>query len=272
MNVKGICRKYLNNKIVSITSIGGGHINDSFLVETDAGRFICQRLAKDMDIEKLEYNYSLYSSLFDKCHYSYPKLLSSFDEDLFVLDSDGARWRIYPLIEGDILSPPLSDEVLFECGAGLARLHVILGNLDGKPQELYPHLHDLEYYFEQYIKLIYTKKTYNTRVERTFSEYHDIDLENIIEKRIEELKNFESEQMKSEIYKSENHRTVIHGDTKLANIIFRDGKIFAFIDYDTIMTGSILDDLADCIRSCCIVNGVFDRDTAEMIVKGYICA
>ena len=78
--------------------------------------------------------------------------------------------------------------------------------------------------------------------------------------------------MKSEIYKSENHRTVIHGDTKLANIIFRDGKIFAFIDYDTIMTGSILDDLADCIRSCCIVNGVFDRDTAEMIVKGYICA
>ena len=63
---------------------------------------------------------------------------------------------------------------------------------------------------------------------------------------------------------------IIHGDPKLANIIFRKGIVHAFIDFDTVMTGSIAEDLADCIRSCCIIDGVPDKESVKIMIEAYI--
>ena len=43
---------------------------------------------------------------------------------------------------------------------------------------------------------------------------------------------------------------LIHGDAKRGNMICRDGRVAGFIDLDTLMPGSVFDDIADCIRSC----------------------
>ena len=36
------------------------------------------------------------------------------------------------------------------------------------------------------------------------------------------------------------------------------------------MLGSPLEDIADCIRSCCITEGGLDKKSAEILVEGYI--
>ena len=63
--------------------------------------------------------------------------------------------------------------------------------------------------------------------------------------------------------------SVIHADTKLSNILFCNGKVVGSIDMDTIMPGSVLEDIADCIRSSCVNSGRFDKEAAEQIIKGY---
>ena len=42
---------------------------------------------------------------------------------------------------------------------------------------------------------------------------------------------------------------MIHGDPRTANMLFRDGRPFTFIDWDTLMWGSVWMDIGDLIRS-----------------------
>ena len=75
--------KRLDDEILSVTELGDGHINDTFLVEASNGKYVAQRLSKNMDIDKLEYNYDLYSEVFEGFGWLYPKMIK--DEDLELL-------------------------------------------------------------------------------------------------------------------------------------------------------------------------------------------
>ena len=63
---------------------------------------------------------------------------------------------------------------------------------------------------------------------------------------------------------------VVHGDAKLSNMLLSDGHVTAFIDMDTVMHGSVLEDIADCIRSACAGAGRIDRRYYDAILNGYL--
>jgi Ser/Thr protein kinase RdoA (MazF antagonist) len=200
-----------------------------------------------MNADFLEFNYGLYSKACEENNWLYPKWIKDSEGKYFYTDSDDDMWRMYPFISCEILEKPLSKERLFSLGQGLARMHEIFDSMDGKPKAVYPMLHNLSHYFDEYNRVLGETK-----------EMRDEELEKIIDDKIDAMLDVKLDTS-----------SVIHADTKLSNILFCNGKVVGSIDMDTIMSGSVLEDIADCIRSSCVYSGRFDKEAAEQIIKGY---
>ena len=250
MTIEEICGRFITGEISSLRSMGDGHINDTYIAETQEGSFVLQRLQRKMDLSKLEYNYALYSPVFEKNQWLFPEWIRSVEGKYFYTDNAGENWRMYPFIEGEIIEPPLTEELLYECGRGLARLHGILAEIKEKPRAVYPMLHDIKHYRDIYKKTL--------AGENLCAENRMPGIEKIIDSRIDRY-----------ICRDYEKQSTVHGDTKIANILFRTGKVIAFIDLDTMMTGSCLEDIADCVRSCCLTDGKPDPASADILMEGY---
>ena len=251
MKYEEICKNFINDEVLAFSPLGDGHINETFLIETGSSKYVLQRLHKSMNIENLKYNYELYSSVFDSSDWKYPKWLRSKDGSFFCPDENGDNWRMYKYISGDIITLPLSNDMLYEFGVGLARMHSIFGKIQGKPRAVFSHLHDLQFYYEKYSRII----SENT----AFDKYRDENIEKNIKVLNARFIDF-----------TNDNQSIIHGDTKIANAIFNNGVMTGFLDFDTVMLGDINTDIADSIRSCCFIDGEFDQTAAESFVKGYL--
>ena len=248
--VREACEKFLQENIVSIKALDGGNINDTYLVEAETSKYICQRVRKKMNVEVLEHNYRLYADACGCANWSYPVWIKTSDDRYFYTDMSGDHWRMYPYLVGTILEQPLSKEQLFECGVGLAKMHAILQTLTEKPKAVYPEHHDLKAYYARYLKVLESDAPKADQRDSRIEARIDADMQRFLALKLDKTR-------------------VIHGDPKLANILFQDGKVWAFIDYDTVMQGSLLEDLADCIRSCCMSEGKVDLEAMGFIADGY---
>ncbi len=238
------------SKALSVKPLGEGHINDSYLVETMSDWYVSQRIRSAMDIDILEHNYSLYAEACEKANYPHPEWIKGSDGKYISTDANGDHWRTYPYICGDILEPPLSQNLLYATGQGLARLHSVLQTFTDKPWAVYPMLHDLKYYYKEYISILVGNDFDDT--------LRDSYVEDKINAWVDKLLAIELDRT-----------AVVHGDAKLGNMLFKGGQVLTFIDLDTIMQGSLLEDLADCIRSCCLVNGRMDHEASKYLIEGY---
>ena len=256
--VMGVCRRYPVGSAEGIRPFGDGHINETFLAECSEGRFICQRLQRKMDPNRLEYNYSLYSKALEHTGLRCPEWLRRMDTaEFFYTDAYGDCWRMYPFLEGEIPAPPLTKEVLYACGAGLARFHLALKDLPEQPVPVYPMLHDLAFYLEEYRQALCSPGSETPGAGQDFGEGQSYDpslnsltqaprATSIRDRDIEKWIEAESPRF---LNLDLGRKMIIHGDPKLDNILMQSGKVTAFVDLDTIMPGSALEDLADLIRS-----------------------
>ena len=251
---------FLDDEILSINEFGDGHINDTILVETQSGRYVAQRIESGMDISKLEYNYKLYSEVFVNHDWLYPKWIKDKKGSFFGTDPSGGNWRMYKYLDGTVLDESVIasseddhvKDIIYSYGQGLAKFHGILRNIKEKPQAVYPDLHNLRKYYEEYLRIKNTGA-----INEIFRDYD-------IEKQLEYLVECHIMQKSSG-----NIFSIVHGDPKLSNVLFRDGSVIGFLDMDTIMWGSLLDDIADAIRSCCIIDGKVSIGFMEIFMNGY---
>ena len=249
-SVKEISCRFIDEEVLSVVPLGLGNINDTFIVEAGSGKYVLQRLQKKMDPAKLEYNYWLYSEICEREKILFPKWIRSGEGNFFVSDPEGDRWRMYPYIEGEILSAPLSEEQCYVCGEGLGMIHDALKKLSEAPKPVYPHLHDLGYYYEQYIVTL--------RGNNLCEGSRDADVEEQIRRKMAEISSVDT-----------GIKSIVHGDAKISNMLFKDGKVIGFLDWDTVMEGSIPEEIADCIRSACISDGKLDTHAAKALIEGY---
>ena len=252
-----ICRQFTDEPVTETEAVFEGHINDTCFVKTGAGRYVLQRLQPRMDASKLLYNYGLYAKACDSAGWEYPKWMQCKDGTYFFTDSSGFRWRMYPYIDAETLQAPLTREQLFACGKGLSKLHGILQTLPAEPKPVYPMLHDLSEYYERYLATLSGDNLCEeSRVPEAEEQIHV------------GIERFLTADSKTDSAEAGNIR-IIHGDAKLSNILFRNGEAVGMLDWDTVMAGSASEELADCIRSCCVSRGDFDREAADIIVQGY---
>lgn len=248
--ITDICREFSIIDILDVTTFSGGNINDTYLIESTSGKYVLQRLQKKMDCSKLQFNYKLYSKVCESEGILYPKWLSLRDGGFFFTDKEGCDWRMYVYLEGDVLSVPLSEEQCYACGYGLGRLHKVLSGLSEKPLAVYPHMHDMEFYYGQYVDALNGKNL--------CEENRDTDIEETIRTMISKITSA-----------ADAGESVIHGDAKISNILFQNGRVAGFLDWDTLMTGSVNEEIADCIRSCCVSGNTLDTAAFRALINGY---
>jgi len=245
-----IIHNFIDDAVLSFEPVGEGHINDTYAVTSAAGKFICQRVKGSMDAGRLLHNFELYAEAFRAEGMFFPDWIKNHDGKYFLTDENGDNWRMYPLIDGDILCAPPAGGTLYACGEGLAKMHIILSKMMGKPEAVYPGLRNLKFFYDEYCKVLSGVGLVEERRDR--------ELEAIIENKVADM-----------LAVTSIEQAPVHGDPKLSNILFRGGKVIGFIDMDTVMLGSKLEDLADCIRSCCVIDGRLDKEAAQRIADGY---
>lgn len=234
-----------------ISRLGGGLINSTFLAESGTTKSIVQKLGAAITVQATA-DADIYTKHLDAMGWEAPLVRKTIDGQLHHQDKNGNIWRNLKHINSDQVPVRLTPQTWYETGALLGRWHRDMKQLAYQPEFSIPHFHDTEYHADKLERNIGLFPTESSRKLATHI---------------------------SEIYNElgtspDNPTQLLHGDPKIDNMIFRNGKPFTFIDLDTVMHGPIWLDMGDMIRSA--ISNCFKHDTTvntagiiQNICRGY---
>tara|TARA_B100001250_G_scaffold321915_1_gene285080 strand:- start:8 stop:1171 length:1164 start_codon:yes stop_codon:yes gene_type:complete len=281
---------FIDSKVLSIKMVDSGLINKTYIVEHlyngIKSKFILQSLSNIfVSHEIVNMNHKLITdhikskinktfSDFDCKEWKVPSLIRCKSNNLFGFAFESDYWRAMLYIDQALNFDSLEDEIMaYQTGIGLARFHSLCSDFDSsKLENSINNFHDTRYYIDQYIK--------------TIKDYNFNKLDNEVKKKIQELISSLDNHivLVDFLLISLSHESidlnVIHGDPKLSNFLFdfQYKHVVSLIDLDTVSSGYLLTDLADCIRSICNVAGgnpkdnddvCFDVASCKYFLKGY---
>lgn len=280
-NLKNIASAFqTEGKITSITPLGGGFINSTFLVETEGSTpdYILQRKNKEIfrnvpammeNIVKVsEHLAHKVTQAGGNADRNVMKVVKTPDGSPFVVDGDGEYWTMSVFIPGTV-SHEVADSprLAFKGGEGIGDFQRQLADF---VEPLYPTIegfHDLEYRFKQWDEAVK-----NNRANRVNDLHEEIEW---IESRRDKMTAFWNHVKDGELPKR-----VTHNDTKLSNILFdKDDNVLCVIDLDTVMSNTVLADYGDAIRSFAntgaeddtdLGNVGLDREMFREYTRGYL--
>lgn len=228
--------------------LSGGMINQTYKVWKDENTdpFILQELGEMFDQRAVE-DYHFLSSRLIKDGWEIPECLQINGRDWYQ-GPNGRIWRSVAFLPSSDITN-IDDLNFVACGALLARLHASLATIDYHPRFALPHFHDTTYHMN----------LLSEKIEYGFKNKAAEDL------ACKVLQHFVS------LPKIDNHDTqLIHGDPRLANMLFRNDTPFTFIDWDTVMHGSVFIDIGDAVRS--LTEEIEDRHITmgNLVVLDYL--
>lgn len=237
--INEIIKQFNLGDLISMEKIQGGIVNETFKIITKNGTFIIQRLNNILNL-KIIPDYLQLQKEFEANGIKIPSLKQTIKGEFYIQDE--SIWRVFEFIEN---TPPKEKDPLhiFEAGKMLGKFHKVLKDINYKPGFKPKEFHETE-------KIIKELKQYLNKIPQ---EYTFI---------MKEIENY---------YISKDLPTqLIHGDPKIENILFKDGKAITIIDLDTIFTANILIDLGDALRSWCRdKNNKFSEVLFNSALEGY---
>ena len=249
-------RFMLDSSPVSCEPYGNGHINSTFLVQTEKGtRYILQRLSEEAfkDVPALMENISGIARFLDAkareegtpCHVLPPVATADGSTYVHVTDGDApGYYRVTPFAENSIcLEKPESDEDFYQCAIAFGTFISELADYPAETlHETIPNFHntpDRYRIFHETLERVKADPELAPRVEAAENE-----IEFVLERE-------ESAGLLQQLRDSGDLPTrVTHNDTKLNNVLLDKDtrKLLYVIDLDTVMPGLSLYDYGDCIR------------------------
>jgi Ser/Thr protein kinase RdoA (MazF antagonist) len=238
----------------TVRVIASGMINRTIIVD-GGGAGVFQRLAKDFDEDQTADCLAVTRHLQSE-GWEVPSLLQTVDGDVTRRDEKGHLWRGFEFIDSDESTdgfeiPELNASRGMQYGLLLARLHRSLGTLDYEPTFSLDHFHEIDF----------SARVLQSNKEHIPSE-SGVELAEILLEKYEGLEKL-----------PDGHDQLIHGDPRTANILHRDGDPFTFIDWDTLMQGTIWMDMGDMLRSlsedAVEAGRPIPIDVIERVAKGY---
>ncbi len=281
---------FFNSKVIKIDHLDSGLINKTYIIEHSSNgkksKFILQCLSNIFEsFEIVNMNHNLITDHFtkkiktenlysDNKKWRVPSLIRCHFNNKFVFPFESDYWRAMKYIEHTLSFNNLENKKMaYQTGNGLARFHQICSDLDfTKLVKNIKCFHDTKHYINQFHQIIKDNNLMKLDIK--------------VYKRVQKL-----------IYCLSNHIVyvefilgylkeknidlgVIHGDPKLNNFLFdeKDKYVVSLIDLDTVSSGYLLTDLADCLRSICNMAGedpydiedvYFDINSCKHFLKGY---
>lgn len=276
----GIAEKFdLNGEAHSYKPYGSGHIHDTYLLETrDDGvhHYILQKIntfvfTKPDAVQ--ENIWRILSFLKKQGEINPPEgirdlgLIETTDGELSFVDADGSYWRCFDYIEDtfvleNVENPDQAFEGARMFGDFMARL------MDYDPRRLHvtiPRFMDAEWRQEQLTMAEFTNPGERLKVSQPEL------------RRIRNLQHISDQYIKLQEALPDR---VVHNDTKINNVLFarETGKGITVIDLDTVMTGKLLTDFGDMVRTFTVRGSEDSMDKAaytchaalfEGLVSGY---
>ena len=286
-----ISKKFFNNStVLKIDLLDSGLINKTYIVEHlsygKKSKYILQCLSNIFEsIEIVNINHKLITDHIKKKinkndlnfysqRWEVPSLIRCTSNNLFLYPFDGGFWRAMVYIEDTFSFDILDDKLMaYQTGLGLAKFHLSCSDFDYKNlKSSINYFHNTKYFIDQfYISL---------------NDYEFGKQDEHVNKRLQELILSLSKHIVYVEYilglleKKSIDQNIIHGDPKLSNFLFdiQYKYVVSLIDLDTVSSGCLPNDLADCIRSICniagedpdnIENVSFDVDYCNYFLKGY---
>jgi len=259
-----IAGQFTESTITQLQPLGNGLINDTYLVTTVADQFVLQRVNRHVfpRPKLISANLSVLSQHVKSLGWarlSLPEPLPTHVGEAFHLDGNGDFWRGQSYITGSESLEQLSSISNAEhAGFALGHFHRIVSNLDpGSMHDTLPGFHIAPGYlsaYQQAVSLAAPQDHFCADFIVRFEPYVYV---------LEQAKKDGSLPLR-----------VIHGDPKLNNFLFdrQTRQVISLVDLDTVKPGLVHYDIADCLRSCCHVEGTdtFDLHICAALLKGYL--
>lgn len=275
MDFQGILSHFFSNKVIKdVKPFGNGHINSTFKViyENDHQEYILQKINTqvfknpyDLINNHLKLQKFLNSEIND---IEIPQLYSTSDKHFLFEDNEGDVWRLTNFIKDSYSVDVLENEQqAFEAGKGFGWFAKKCLHLNPSDFiEAIKDFHLLSFRLSQLDDAIEFDKAGRYKFVKNLIEFYKEREQALLE--IENL-----------IDKNEIPMRVVHNDTKINNLLFRNGKTIAVIDLDTVGPGVIFYDYGDAIRTIAntaaedekninLVN--FNLNYFESFTKGYV--
>ena len=236
--------------IRALTLLKGGIVNLSYKAETSKGNFVLQRLSPIFD-SRVVYDYLDVERYLRTNSLFVPILLRGKDNIPFCT-LDGYVFRAFEYIENDPITNP-SPDIAYEGGLSLGRFHSIMSRFNFTPRFSLPHFHDTRYYIKSLTSRFNDPRNY-FKADSIRPQYSFI---------LSALKCMDI---------PSSHDSLIHGDPKLANYLFKDNKAIATLDLDTVMYSDRTYDIGDALRSWCRQKpstSLFLPEIFESYIEGY---
>ncbi|MDR2234449.1 MAG: aminoglycoside phosphotransferase family protein [Tannerella sp.] len=259
---------HLESQPVAVEPFGGGHINDTYRVTTNAQtvEYVLQRINHLIfkDVDMLQNNIQTVTTHIRQ------KLVARGEHDIdrkvltFLSSNDGKKyyfdgvnyWRVCLMIPRSRSFDEINVEYSFEAGKAFGDFQSMLSDLpDGALGETIPNFHNMEFRLQQFREAVAANPA------GRFDEVTDLVDE--IESRSKAMCIQEELFREGKLKKRTNHC-----DTKVNNILFdENGKVLCVIDLDTVMPGFVLSDIGDFIRSGVNTGAEDDEDLDRINVN-----
>ena len=224
---------------------GNGHINETYLLETDAPHaYILQKVNRQVfpDVPNLMRNIQLVTSYLWQQTPDPRRVLTlvpTTDGQAYMVDPDGEFWRVYEFVTDSLcLDRPENERDLQQSGLAFGTFQNQLASFPAHTlKEIIPHFHDTPVRYEQLKDAIRMDRA--GRVKEAKAE---IEAYMAFEKYAGFLMNL--------LKQGELPLRVTHNDTKLNNVLLDAATRtpLCVIDLDTVMPGLAANDFGDSIR------------------------
>ena len=229
--------------IRQIRSFGGGLINQTFQIDTEQGIYIGQQLNTHVFPfpDRIATNVRTAANFLahhDEEYLFLAPILTKAGKDWSVWD--GRYWRLTPFVpQSYTVSVVDSPSMAYAAAQGFGTLTQKLDGLELQTlQETIPQFHYLPLRIEQAQEAL--RETTQERRQ----------LANSLEKLFDKYRVI-GDQFDRFWQHADIPRRLLHHDTKISNILFKEGTedVLAVCDLDTLMPGIILSDLGDMVRT-----------------------
>jgi Ser/Thr protein kinase RdoA (MazF antagonist) len=266
--------------------LGEGHINDTFLVSLEGDRtnsYVLQCLNRQVfpQPELIMANLRVLADhldcrLRDEVHKHFEswqviRPISAADGRDYFIDSDNNFWRLLSYVSGAASFDRVRDgDHAKEAGRALGFFHRLVWDLDpGLLADTLPGFHVTPKYLADYDRVL----------RQPVRQISSVDEEYCV-RTIEGQRSFVPV-LEDAARNGLLSVRVIHGDPKLANIMFdeKSGRAVSMVDLDTVKPGLLHYDIGDCLRSCCNPAGDnlenlgdvrFDIEICRNMLGGYL--
>lgn len=263
-----IASLFLTGKeIKSARAYGGGHINDTFLIEIQAHdeKFILQKINTGVFKNPLHivHNIDRYLNHLHQKNENQLKTLRTNKNLSYTVDANGDFWRMYNQVENTVSYEVIEKrEQAFEAAKAFGKMQRLCLDMNANDFfETIPDFHNLDKRYQKFDQVLL--KASKDRLSHAEKEI----------KFVKEQREI-SDLITSLISSGQLPIRITHNDTKLNNVLLdkNTGKGVCVIDLDTLMPGLVLYDFGDMVRTFTSPVPEDEIDESKVILRNEIFA